>query len=110
MRSNRMGTAGLQVSDLSLGTFEWGRRVDEATARELLDAYASAGGTALELPSFDAPAVSLVAGLRLPSRVQLLARAGVRAEGSGAQLDRKSVVRGEWWYVYIGVVVYDHQV
>jgi aryl-alcohol dehydrogenase-like predicted oxidoreductase len=86
MRSNRMGTTGLQVSDLSLGTFEWGRRVDEATARELLDAYASAGGTALELPSFDAPAVSLVAGLRLPSRIQLLVRAGVRAEGTSAQL------------------------
>jgi aryl-alcohol dehydrogenase-like predicted oxidoreductase len=86
MRSNRMGTTGLQVSELSLGTFEWGRRVDEATARELLDAYASAGGTALELPSFDAPAVAMVSGMRLPSRVQLLARAGVRASGDGAQL------------------------
>ena len=81
-----MGTTGLQVSELSLGTFEWGRRVDEATARELLDAYASAGGTALELPSFDAPAVAMVSGMRLPSRVQLLARAGVRASGDGAQL------------------------
>lgn len=88
MRSNRMGNTGLQVSDLSLGTFEWGRRVDEPTARELLDAYASAGGTALELPAYDAPAVSMVTGMRLPSRVQLLARVGVRATegGGGAQL------------------------
>lgn len=81
-----MGTTGLQVSELSLGTFEWGRRVDEPTARELLDAYASAGGTVLELPSFDAPAVPLVAEMRLPSRVQLLARVGVRAADGGAQL------------------------
>ncbi|MGO1397133.1 MAG: aldo/keto reductase [Brevibacterium yomogidense] len=83
MHSNRMGNTGLQVSDLSLGTFEWGRRVDEATARELLDAYASAGGTALELPAFDAPAVGLVTGMRIPSRVQLLARVGVRATEAG---------------------------
>ncbi|WP_029089218.1 aldo/keto reductase [Brevibacterium album] len=79
MRQYQMGRTGLHVSELSLGTFEWGRRVDEATAQELLDAYAAAGGTLVELPSFDAPAVDLLGRLRLPSALALAARVGVGA-------------------------------
>ncbi|GAA2091700.1 aldo/keto reductase [Brevibacterium salitolerans] len=81
MRQNQMGRTGLHVSELALGTFEWGRRVDAATAQELLDAYASAGGTLVELPAFDAPAVHLLGELRRPSRVALAARVGVSSPG-----------------------------
>lgn len=80
MRSARLGRSGLKVSEISLGAFEWGRRVDAQTAQELLDLYASAGGDVLEIPSFSSPALPLLGELRLPRAVRLVARVGAAVE------------------------------
>ena len=86
MRINRVGTSGLEVSELGLGTFEWGHRVSAETAQELVDAYAEAGGTVLELPSFASPAAEVVGSLSLPSEIALIARVGVDVDTRGARL------------------------
>lgn len=86
MRINRVGTSGLEVSELGLGAFEWGHRVSAETAQELVDAYAEAGGTVLELPSFASPAAEVVGSLSLPSEIALIARVGVAVDARGARL------------------------
>lgn len=44
MRQRRMGTSGLSVSRLALGTMTWGRTTDEEVAREQLQTFVDAGG------------------------------------------------------------------
>lgn len=41
---NAVGTSGLQVSELGLGTMTWGRDTDEYEAREQMDIFLAAGG------------------------------------------------------------------
>ncbi|HET7474473.1 MAG TPA: aldo/keto reductase [Dermatophilaceae bacterium] len=48
MRRRRMGTSGLAVPDLSLGTWMWGSAVTPQDARDLLTTYLDAGGNALD--------------------------------------------------------------
>lgn len=48
MRRRRVGSSGLSVSRLGLGTFQWGTTVDEETCRELLAVYVEAGGSLLD--------------------------------------------------------------
>ena len=52
LRYQLLGTSGLRVSELCLGTMsfgeEWGFGADEATSREVLDAYMAAGGNFLD--------------------------------------------------------------
>jgi aryl-alcohol dehydrogenase-like predicted oxidoreductase len=43
-----VGSSGLRVSRLGLGTMTWGRDTDEHEAAELLDAFLSAGGTLVD--------------------------------------------------------------
>ena len=45
MQQRRVGTTGLTVSRLGLGTMTWGRDTDEHEARDQLIAFAEAGGT-----------------------------------------------------------------
>lgn len=73
------------VSDLTLGTFEWGRRVDVETAKALVSTYASAGGTLLELPATQSGAESVVGSLSVPSGVRVAARVGI--VDAGGQLE-----------------------
>lgn len=86
MRINRVGTSGFEVSELGLGAFEWGHRVSAETAQELVDLYATAGGTLLELPSFSSPAADVVGMLELPADISLLGRVGVRADHGDVRL------------------------
>ncbi|MFC8500928.1 aldo/keto reductase [Pedococcus sp. NPDC057267] len=44
MRHRRMGSSGLSVSRLALGTMTWGRTTDEEGAREQLRTFLDAGG------------------------------------------------------------------
>ncbi|WP_460938984.1 aldo/keto reductase [Phycicoccus ginsengisoli] len=44
MRHRRMGSSGLSVSRLALGTMSWGRTTDEEGAREQLRTFLDAGG------------------------------------------------------------------
>jgi aryl-alcohol dehydrogenase-like predicted oxidoreductase len=48
MQQRRLGSTGLQVSRLGLGTMTWGRDTDEHEARDQLIAFAEAGGTLLD--------------------------------------------------------------
>lgn len=48
MRLHFLGPSGLAVSEVALGTYEFGRKVSEDTARSLLDDYASHGGNVVD--------------------------------------------------------------
>ena len=43
-----MGTSGLRVSALALGTMTWGKETDADTAKDLLRSFVDAGGTTLD--------------------------------------------------------------
>src|SRR4051794_21938185 len=48
MKQRRLGTSGLYVSHLALGTMTWGRDTDEDDAATQLRAYLDAGGNFLD--------------------------------------------------------------
>jgi len=48
MQHRRVGTTGLSVSRLGLGTMTWGRDTDEHEARDQLTAFTEAGGTLVD--------------------------------------------------------------
>jgi aryl-alcohol dehydrogenase-like predicted oxidoreductase len=48
MKQRRLGTTGLYVSHLALGTMSWGRETDEDDAASQLIAYVDAGGTLVD--------------------------------------------------------------
>ncbi len=48
MKQRRVGSTGLTVSRLGLGTMTWGRDTDEHEARDQLVAFCDAGGTLLD--------------------------------------------------------------
>ncbi|WP_296605982.1 aldo/keto reductase [Nocardioides sp.] len=48
MQQRRVGSTGLTVSRLALGTMTWGRDTDEHEARDQLTAYVEAGGTLID--------------------------------------------------------------
>lgn len=48
MQHRRVGTTGLSVSRLGLGTMTWGRDTDEHEARDQLAAFTAAGGTLVD--------------------------------------------------------------
>ncbi|WP_203337935.1 aldo/keto reductase [Nocardioides limicola] len=48
MQQRRVGTTGLKVSRLGLGTMTWGRDTDEHEARDQLITFAEAGGTLVD--------------------------------------------------------------
>lgn len=48
MQSVNVGRSGLRVSDLSLGTMNWGDTVDEIFAEEVLRGFRDAGGTTID--------------------------------------------------------------
>lgn len=48
MRHRRMGSSGLRVSRMALGTMTWGTVVDEEVCREQLRTFADAGGDLLD--------------------------------------------------------------
>jgi aryl-alcohol dehydrogenase-like predicted oxidoreductase len=49
MRYSTLGPSGITVSRLALATSEFGTRVDEATARQLMDVFVESGGTLLDV-------------------------------------------------------------
>jgi aryl-alcohol dehydrogenase-like predicted oxidoreductase len=48
MKQRRLGSTGLYVSDLGLGTMTWGRETDEDDASSQLRTYVEAGGTFID--------------------------------------------------------------
>ncbi|GAB3053749.1 aldo/keto reductase [Sediminivirga luteola] len=91
MDTTPVGRSGLRVSDIGLGTLEWGGRVDARTAGELLERYLDLGGSLVELPSAVSPAAEILGSL-LPdtgadSQPILCARSGVRMAADGPVAD-----------------------
>ncbi|GAA1542288.1 aldo/keto reductase [Brevibacterium picturae] len=77
MKQQRLGNTGLDVSDVGLGTFEWGHRVDVPVAQRLVDDYVAAGGNLIELPTSGVHAAGVLSQLALPEQIMLVARVGV---------------------------------
>jgi aryl-alcohol dehydrogenase-like predicted oxidoreductase len=48
MEFRRLGRTGLKVSELCLGTMQWGWTADENTASEVMDAFVAAGGNFID--------------------------------------------------------------
>ncbi|NOX61319.1 MAG: aldo/keto reductase [Chloroflexi bacterium] len=48
MNYRNLGRTGLKVSELCLGTMQWGWTADEATAFEVMDAFVEAGGNFID--------------------------------------------------------------
>lgn len=48
MQQRSLGTTGLKVTDLGLGTWTWARETDEHEARDQLGAYLDAGGNLID--------------------------------------------------------------
>ena len=48
MLTRRLGTSGLAVSRLGLGTMAWGTRTSPEDAKDMLTAFRSAGGTLID--------------------------------------------------------------
>ncbi|MCQ9366787.1 aldo/keto reductase [Brevibacterium sp. 91QC2O2] len=87
MERNRVGNSGLEVSSVTLGAFEFGRRVDGETASRLLEDYAEAGGTLVELPSFAGPAADVLGTAGIPDSVSVAARVGIVGSGENAHVN-----------------------
>src|SRR5699024_9001608 len=77
MEHQRRGTTGLELSEVGLGTFEWGHRVDARAAQRLVDEYSGAGGNVIELPSSGDSSAEVISQLRLPDEILMMARVGV---------------------------------
>jgi len=48
MEYRRLGRTGLKVSELCLGTMQWGWTADEATSFAVMDAFVAAGGNFID--------------------------------------------------------------
>lgn len=92
MLHNRVSQSGFTVSDLTLGTFEWGSRVDQETAFELMSAYVDAGGTLLELSACTSSAHALVGSMKVPSTLRVAARVGIESIGGELRISNSRAV------------------
>lgn len=83
MQQRHVGTSGLRVSRLGLGTMTWGRDTDEHECRDQLTAFLDAGGTLVDTAaSYGDGAAEEVLGSLLPDLAQredvvLCTKAGV---------------------------------
>jgi len=83
MQQRFVGTSGLRVSALALGTMTWGKETDEETAREQLRAFVEAGGTALDTAvsyvegRSEAMLGAMIGDVVARSEVVLISKAGV---------------------------------
>src|SRR5699024_5061056 len=84
MDSRRVGTSGLRVSSVGLGTMTWGRDTDEHEASDQLREFLDAGGTLVDTAaSYSDGAAEEVIGSLLAeevdrSEVVLCSKSGVR--------------------------------
>jgi len=122
MQRRRLGSTGLEVSRLGLGTMQWGRGVDAATAGEQLTAFLDAGGTLVDTAALygDGRAEGLLGELvdKLGCRddLELVSKSGLRRRGEDVvrdtsrghlltQLDRTLAALGtdhlDLWLVHV---------
>lgn len=86
-----MGTSGLQVSTLAVGTLHWGADTDVHEAGEILEVLLDAGGTTVDTTAGIGAGEEVLGGLlgSLVSREQLVvvAKAGVEGELGSPRVD-----------------------
>ncbi len=93
MQRARIGTTGLEVSRLALGTMTWSRDTDAEQAGAQLDAFLDAGGTLLDTAASYADGGSeeligaLLGGSVSRADVQICTKAGVRRTDRGGVVD-----------------------
>ncbi len=93
MQRSRIGTTGLEVSRLALGTMTWSRDTDAEQAGAQLDAFLTAGGTLLDTAASYADGGSeeligaMLGGTVSRSEVQICTKAGVRRTAQGGVVD-----------------------
>lgn len=92
MLHNRVGQSGFTVSDLTLGTFEWGSRVGKDTASELVSTYVDAGGSLLELSACTSDAHAIVGSMKIPSTLRVAARVGIDTIGGQLSINNSREV------------------
>ncbi len=91
--TRRVGTSGLTVSAIGLGTMTWGRETDEPDAAEQLRAFVDAGGTLVDTAAGYADGDSerllgrLLADEGLAGEVVVATGSGVRRRGSTRVVD-----------------------
>jgi aryl-alcohol dehydrogenase-like predicted oxidoreductase len=91
MQQRALGSTGLKVSRLGLGTATWGRDTDEHEARDQLVAFTEAGGTLVDTSaSYGSGASeellgSLIGDVAARDEVVIATKAGVRFSRSGRQ-------------------------
>jgi len=101
MRQRRLGTSGLTVSTLGLGTLTWGDAVDHDTAGDLLVAFHEAGGTLVDTaPTYGDGLAELWLGELLTSAVPrenlvVVSKAGLHWHTGQRQIDssRRGMLR-----------------
>lgn len=122
MQQRRVGTTGLTVSRLGLGTMTWGRDTDEHEARDQLIAYAEAGGNLIDTAAGYGNGASeelistLIGDVVSRDEVVLATKAGISARPGGrsyntsrghllstldASLRRLGVEHVDLWQVHI---------
>jgi aryl-alcohol dehydrogenase-like predicted oxidoreductase len=93
MQARRVGTTGLEVSCLGLGTMTWSRDTSAEDAGEQLDMFLDAGGTLVDTAASyaDGGAESvlgeLLGGSYSRSDVQICTKAGIRRTAEGGVID-----------------------
>ncbi|WP_084103974.1 aldo/keto reductase [Demequina sp. NBRC 110056] len=93
MQRRRVGTSGLTVSALALGTMTWSRDTNADEAGAQLDAFLDAGGTLLDTAASYADGGSesligtMLGGTIARSDVQICTKAGIRRTEAGGIID-----------------------
>jgi aryl-alcohol dehydrogenase-like predicted oxidoreductase len=113
MRTRRLGSTGLDVSRLALGTMSWGRDTDADAAAGQLEAFVGAGGTLIDTSNIygDGDAESII-GTLIPDvigRDQVVLSTTTVGVGSGrgalqrsldASLRRLATDRVDLWQIH----------
>src|SRR6187397_3025230 len=93
MQTRRVGTTGLEVSSLALGTMTWSRDTDADEAGEQLDLFLDAGGTLIDTAASYADGGSeallgdLLGGSVGRRDVQIVTKAGIKRTPHGGIID-----------------------
>ncbi|WNM26078.1 aldo/keto reductase [Demequina capsici] len=93
MQRRRVGTSGLDVSRLGLGTMTWSRDTSVEEAADQLEMFLDAGGTLLDTAATYADGGSesligaLIKGAVSRSEVQICTKAGIRRTAAGGVID-----------------------
>ncbi len=91
MQQRRVGSTGLTVSRLGLGTMTWGRDTDEHEARDQLIAFAEAGGTLVDTAagygngSSEELVGTLIGDVVARDEIVLATKAGISARRGGRE-------------------------